>query len=398
MFHVQLTASSTSAAAHSKSVLDLSASGPIVASSGYDGAIRLWDVSRGHLKLLHEEQLNSGPVFSVVLTRLADGALLLGAGSYCRRLRVWQTSDDDAINLRLRWLSTQHTGWCRALAVAKKGSSPEAMYSVGCNRVLGWSLLQPDASSAARAPPRTCDGEVVLYEDAAEVRSHDIYCLAHGDDEEALAAGSVDGALRTWSTCSLADAAAELPSRRPDHWIGHDDRVAAVAWQGGQLMSAGYDGWVRSWRRPSETPREAHGDSGGGGSRLSGRWDLSGQVQVTSTAVGRALCLASSSGGVAGGAPASGPAPRSGDGLGTEPTVISLCGTSDGELVALRAASSGLEAVGRLGLGGVKTRRVTAAVGVPAAPAHGEDDGKPAHTFVVGDSEGNLHFVQAVEA
>ena len=58
--------------AHAKGVLALAACGSLVASSGYDGIIRLWTLRPSGLELLHEEEVavDSGPIFSVELAAL----------------------------------------------------------------------------------------------------------------------------------------------------------------------------------------------------------------------------------------------------------------------------------------------------------------------------------------
>lgn len=67
-------------------------------------------------------------------------------------------------------------GWVRALAMATKqprgGSGPasHSLYSIGCNRILGWTV---DGSSRAAAPeantPRRWCCETALYEDEVGV-------------------------------------------------------------------------------------------------------------------------------------------------------------------------------------------------------------------------------------
>ena len=91
-----------------------------------------------------------------------------------------------------------------------------------------------------------------------------------------LAAGSVDGALRCWRADAATGPAAVL-TRRPAHWLGHSDRVAAVALAAdGALLSAGYDGAVRVWRAP-DSPE------------LSAEWELSHEARLPS---GRPIALA----------------------------------------------------------------------------------------------------------
>ena len=387
--------------AHAKGVISVAACGSIIASGGYDGNLRLWTLEKQSLRLLHEVDVDvaadsASPIFSVALEALGDGQLMLAAGSYCRRLRVWHC-DSISASPQLRWHSAQHTGWVRSLAVDSRQGSPSALYSIGCNFVLGWSLPKVSPSGA----PCTRDGQIAIYEDEQHVFSHDVLCLAHGNAEEALAAGSVDGALRIWSTRELHGGPAELPERRGTHWIGHEGRVADVTWLDGQLMSAGYDGWVRAWRRPEPphnamvSPEISPEMSRDMSPEMSPEvpWELDSAVRVVTTEGGRALSLTSAAGGLA------------------------ICTTSDGEVLLLRGSvqvtttapqggpagplGRGIECVDRLRLGakeGETTRRATSAASISGSisgEGHGQgaDDGKL--LIVVGDSEGALHVVSA---
>ena len=336
--------------AHARGIIGLDTaslgSRSLLASCAYDGAVKLWELESGQLHLLHTLTGSStGPVFSVALNALRD-ALMLCSGSHCRRLSMWRCSLSDEIvgAPALQWRSAQHTGWVRAIAVNEVGDAmPKELYSIGCNRVLCWSLqAAPDGDG------RSCDGEIAIFEDAQQVRSHDVLCLGHGDGN--LAAGSVDGALRVWATAGVA--AADMPQTRAAHWIGHNgQRVADVAWlRDGHLISAGYDGRVRSWRRVDGTSNRCPG--------APAPWALAGEVRAATSAGGRALALASGRG----------------DRV--------LCGTSDGAISLFRGP--GLAPVDTLRLDG---RRATAAASVLTRGGDGES------LFVVGDSDGDLHVV-----
>jgi len=342
---------STTTGAHAKGVTSLASSGSLVASAGYDGAVRLWDSQHGRLDLLHEEALDCGPIFSVALTEVEGGDTMLAVGCYQRRVHVWRSQvpdfgSADQFALRLQWRSMQHTGWVRALAVATHGcvqKRTNAMYSIGCNRILGWAV--PDQP---QCDPRTADSELAIFEDAAEVRSHDVLCLSHSNEMKALAAGNVDGALRAWSTSEFCDGPCGLPRQACAHWRAHDDRVTAVAWtHEGCLLSAAYDGWVRSWRRPESRDRTR-------------AWQLQAEASIATD--GRVLSLACG---------------------GTGSRATALCGTSAGEIVLLQGAD--LVPVERLGLStSARSPRVSAMATYPASGVEG---------FVVGDSEGDLHVV-----
>ena len=328
-------------AAHARAVLSVAVAPPIIISSSYDGAVKIWNhdqsssSSLSSLQTLTAESDENGAVFSLAATRSTDDELLVCAGDYSRRIRVFSCSQSSS---RTLWTSTQHTGWVRALAI---GSSSR-LYSIGCNRILGWSLDTHNDDDS-----RVWDSETAIFEDVEEVRSHDILCLAHSDPHELLAAGNVDGALRSWSTAGSVDGVeapfewrSKLTSGVVDgaarHWIGHDDRVASVAWRDdGSLLSAGYDGFVRAWKVDGTMIAErrvAAGDASGSG--------------------GRALALAVDDNRV-------------------------YCGTSDGTLVTLEGDDLALHDDALLVDGGRVTAVATLAPGV----------------VVVGDSEGALRVV-----
>ena len=355
--------------AHSRGVLGLAIgqlSPPVVCSSSYDGTVKLWRLSdQGSLSLLHEigDDSRDGAVFSLEARETGDGGLLVCAGSFSRRVRVWRCHGETSSQLKLppelQWTSTEHTGWVRALAIGSRGRgarAPSSLYSIGCNRILGWSL-----GSGTTASPRQFDSETALYEDAACIRSKDILCLAHADEEERLACGSVDGAVRCWSTADWA-ISRPLPPLRASRWYAHADRVADVAWgENGVLFSAGYDGFVRAWRPPDDVPSARGDDPEQEGQPA---WRLLAERRVAAEG-GRALALAV--------------LPHSGEATGEEGREeVVLCGTSTGEVVSLAAEDLAIDT--RIPIGDGSDARVTAIVPVADRGA-----------VVVGDSEGGLH-------
>ena len=212
-----------------------------------------------------------GSVFSLSAHACTDGSAILAAGTFSRVLHAWRvaaTEGGDARVVETLLTSREHTGWVRATAVADEHSC----CSIGCNRLLAWRL-------PGGPPPDLPERELPLYEEAtatdqAAQRSHDI--LSIGWRNGVLAAGSVDGALRCWRGDAATEPAAVL-TRRPAHWLGHSDRVAAVALAAdGALLSAGYDGAVRAWCAPD-------------GPELGAGWELSHEARLPS---GRPIALA----------------------------------------------------------------------------------------------------------
>lgn len=376
--------------AHSRGTLSVNVAAlpgglQFVCSSSYDGSVKLWALPRegqSDLRLLHSIEDDEGAVFTTAMapTEKQDG-LLLCIGNYQRRVRAWRYSagsSDGALQSTPRelWSSAQHTGWVRSLAMAtsrRDSIAPERLFSIGCNRILGWTLDGSSSSSngekAADAPTaerrRCC--ELILYEEDDEseeqYRSHDILCLAHSTEEQQLASGSVDGALRVWSTAELPTLD-ELEAREAEHWLGHaGSRVACVAWSaGGELLSCGYDGLVRSWRRRSSSSDEA--------AALPSSWELAAEARVVAGSGGRALTLAT--GGVDG--------------------AVVLCGTSEGALIALRADDLSVLSRSALPASGTSGElRATAVAALPELQTPAGELGSRQASFVVGDSEGGLH-------
>ena len=221
------------------------------------------------------------------------------------------------------------------------------IFSIGCNRILSWTMKPSPQYSTSERWQRPPDSETILFEDSACMRSKDILCLVHSSEGERLASGSVDGAVRCWRTDGKT--AAALPTTRPHRWLAHSDRVSGVAWEpsSNALLSAGYDGWLRCWR-PSN-------------SSTSRSYQLTSELRVEPKPGGRVLSIATSASTV-------------------------LCGTSTGCLVfcALDAIGS-LVVEANVSLPG-NSVRVTSVVAVPKP-------GSREATFVAGDSNGILHVV-----
>ena len=417
--------------AHARGVLSVSCAilggQPLVCSSGYDNTIKLWQLNGDdELQLLHVlEDAEKSAVFSTALARQegSDG-LLLCAGNYARRVRVWDIETSLQIPPNLMWTSDQHTGWVRSLAVGSRqrgSASASRLYSIGCNRILGWSLDKEGAAMPPEDAFRRCCCELALYEEddpeSEELyRSHDILTLAHTDEAELLASGSVDGALRVWSTSELRTLDT-LPRRVPAKWLGHPEgtRVADVAWARDRdgtprlLLSCGYDGRVRCWQSPTggdaaaattaEGAQQLVEDSALSGGGAGDAWTLLAEACVVASggeAGGRALSLAVGHGAASG---------------------LAVCATSEGALVALSTAD--LSIVSRLvlpregggvggggggggrgggggGGGGGGSMRATAVAAVPPTlSVNGETRDALRSVFVAGDSEGGLHVCSA---
>ena len=350
----------------------------LVASSGHDGAIRLWSSRRACLEPVGELMPDAGSIFSLSAHPTPDGGAVLLAGSFSRVVHAWLlrvAGGGDEVTPTPLWSSRQHTGWVRALAIGSQRSAPSLGFSIGCNRILSWSLLpEGEADETGRQP----DSEIALFEDAAQVRSHDILCLAYGASQEMLAAGSVDGAVRCWPIGEASRASGndsgglgaavaepdELSAVAPTRWLAHSDRVTNVHFTAGhepRLVSAGYDGAVRCW---AHSPR-SNGDEG---VPLIAETDLGARIHaLAASADGQLHC------GVGG------------EVLSLEPEEL--------RTTARVALPPGPAGVGTRAAQGAPVR-VTALAALPPELAGGDGDGDGGSaTLVAGDSAGRLHVL-----
>ena len=255
--------------AHRGSVLSLTSTvvggAPLLCSGGHDGKVRMWRrTAAGTLAPAGALAPGAGSIFSLSAHACTDGSAILAAGTFSRILHAWRVAATEAGETRVvetLLSSREHTGWVRATAVADEHSC----CSIGCNRLLAWRLpggpppdlperelpLYEDATAADQAAQRSAPSPLASPSPSpspspslqpytqpetkqAAQRSHDI--LSIGWSDGVLAAGSVDGALRCWRADVVGDVAggaatgpAALLGRRPAHWMGHADRVAAVA-------------------------------------------------------------------------------------------------------------------------------------------------------------------------
>lgn len=197
---------------------------------------------------------------------------------------------------------------------------------------------------------------MVVREDA--VRTRDIFCLHHSDPHHQLFAGSIDGAVRCWSTRGLTSMS-ELPEREHAYWMAHSGRVSSLLQLGdGALLSSSYDGSVRCWRRRGpdwSLEADARGGEGAG-------WSEGARV------LGMVAC-------------------------GGADTV--LCGTSEGTVHVLERQGLGL--VDSLTIEPSKGRepdRMSAVATIDVVEGAGVGDDQTERSIaVVGSSSGELHLI-----
>ncbi len=211
--------------------------GSRLASSGWEGAIRLWDPTSGSCIQIIGDSDSADTLFYGVAWS-PDGQLL-ACGTSQHGLQVW-----DVTARSRRWVGEAHATWIRRVAWSPDGT-----------RVVGGGD----------------DGHVYLW-DASDgtqllrlVGHHGpVTSVAWGPDRMRLASGGggrEGGELFVWDAHS---------GQRHPAWeagnsalAGHPGLVSAVAWgpSGELLVSGGSDGMLRWWEVPSGEcvrVREAH--------------------------------------------------------------------------------------------------------------------------------------------
>ncbi|MEV0177213.1 trypsin-like peptidase domain-containing protein [Streptomyces sp. NPDC050803] len=249
------------AAEHTAPVTGLSVSpdGLLIASSGMDRTVRLWDVQGRSVGWPL-----TGPEDAVTCVAFhPDGRLIAAGGGDCT-VRVW-----DLNGRQVRAPLEGHEDTVTALAHDPHG---RLLATGGADRTI--RLWHPDGTPAG--PPLTGHQDAVT-------------CLAF-DADGRLASGSADRTVRLWNTDDGTELAL-LP--------GHEDSVTCLAFGAqGRLASGGADRTVRLWNRdgrPVGTPFTGHEDAvtclafdAGAGRLVTGSldrtirlWDRRGRAQHT---------------------------------------------------------------------------------------------------------------------
>lgn len=230
---------------------------PILASSGSDRVVRIWDAQTGdqireltgHLEQAHE------------LAFSPDGKLLASA-SDDRTIRLWDTESwrevgkfDDfdrevfSVAFSPDGKHLASGGWDGQLVV-RNLSTRAIVTRLDAHRGAIWSVrYSPDGRLIATGG---ADGNVVVWESATGRKRYsltghfdEVFSLAFSPDGERLVSGSNDKTVRLW----------DMRTGREVYLINdHMDQVWAVAFSpdGKSLASAGWDKTVRFYHAPEE--------------------------------------------------------------------------------------------------------------------------------------------------
>jgi WD40 repeat protein len=180
-------------------------SGHTIATGGWDGTIKLWNLTTGKL---HQSLIESGTISAhtediTALIFTPDGNTLISA-SYDRTIKLWALNTGELLSTLRKQTNRDrpqtlydHTHWVESLALSPDG---RVLASGGfdCDLYL-WDLLQP--RSLQRLQTKS-----------------PILAIAFSPDGWQLACGCIDGTLEVWDLRSI-DRSPNLEFDRSDSWI-----------------------------------------------------------------------------------------------------------------------------------------------------------------------------------
>ncbi|WP_234021786.1 WD40 repeat domain-containing protein, partial [Streptomyces sp. 351MFTsu5.1] len=211
----------------------------VVASTGADSTVRLWDPADG--RLLRILQGHTGLVNAVCAVPSADRLILASAGTD-GTIRLWNPSDGQSLGV-LQGHAGVVNGLC---AVAMEDRNLIA--SAGSDGII--RLWDP----STRQPTSFLNGHLDWINDV---------CVLQVDGRSTLASASDDGTVRVWD---LASSREKFVLEGHAGWVRS---VCAMTIEGRQVVvSGGSDGTVRLWDpSTAELIRVSHDIGGPGGVR-----------------------------------------------------------------------------------------------------------------------------------
>ena len=219
----------------------------VVASSGMDGTIRLWNAEgqaaasplRGH----------TGPVTGVAFGRLGHGRVVLASASHDGTVRLWDPAEGRQVGAPL----VAHTGWVTGVAFGRLPDGRHVLASSSHDqKVQLWDPVDGTRLGDSMNGHKNWVTGVTFGQ------------TAHG--ELMMATGSLDGTIRLWGGIDPA-----APRKiAVTSLAGHTDAVTSVAFglstAGKPVVASGSrDHTVRLWdcaaRKPYGQPLRGHEDA-----------------------------------------------------------------------------------------------------------------------------------------
>ncbi|EJD07930.1 WD40 repeat-like protein [Fomitiporia mediterranea MF3/22] len=209
--------------------------GKLLASSGQDQTIRIWDVESG---------MPDGDVMEIdtaisSLAFLPDGKRII-AGANDRTIRIWDVENRKQVGEPIQGYSVgDHIGTIRDVAV-----SPDGRYFASAS---DGKVLQIWDAKTGEAVGKPLEGH-----------TNWVVAVTFSPDGSSLVSGSYDHTIRRW------DVATGRPLGEP--FRGHTDYVSSVAVSpdGKLVVSSSHDNTVRIWDsqtgKPIDAPLRSHTD------------------------------------------------------------------------------------------------------------------------------------------